>query len=126
MPSRTNIAGRNVAVNALATALGGGTLRFYTGAQPGSSSDAATGTLLATITLPGTAFATAANGTAAKSGTWSTTATTGGTPGWARFVGGSVQHDVEVGASGEITFDNYNWVLGGTVTVNTYSLSIAE
>lgn len=45
-------------------------LKFYTGAAPTNVADAATGTLLADITLPADWMTDAANGVKTMSGTW--------------------------------------------------------
>ena len=111
-------------------------LRFYSGAQPANSDAAATGTLLATITLPAPAFGASSDGgpgqpvTAAKAGTWSATVTATGTVGWARFVlgAGSVNGiDVSCGgpASGaDIEFDDPDFVIDGTIVIDTFALSL--
>jgi hypothetical protein len=53
--------GTRAALDGLLSKLNGGTLRIYDGAQPPSAADAATGTLLASITLPSPAFGAAAS-----------------------------------------------------------------
>lgn len=103
-----------------------GTLKIYTGAQPASANDAATGTLLCTITLPADAFGAAAAGAAAKAGTWSATVTTGGTAGWFRLAntGDTQRLDGTCGlGGGDLSFDDNVLVQDGTVIVDTFSVS---
>lgn len=62
----------------------GSTLRFYNGAVPAATA-AATGTLIADITLPASPWDAATAGSAIKQGTWSTTTTLVGTPTYFRL-----------------------------------------
>lgn len=65
----------------------GGTIQVRTGAAPAAPSDAATGSLLLTYTLPAPAFAAAGSGTIAVLGApLAAVATATGTPGYARFI----------------------------------------
>jgi hypothetical protein len=63
-----------------------GTIKVYTGAQPATADDVATGTLLLTFTLSDPAFAAAAAGSTALDvdPLPSAVAVAAGTPGWAR------------------------------------------
>jgi hypothetical protein len=106
------------ALNALATAFGNlynsGTLEIRTAANA----------VLATITLPATAFGSPTAGAIAKNGTWSAEASASGVAAKAVFIGGSNQSEVTVGASGsgaEMIINNVNIVDGGTVTVTAYT-----
>lgn len=116
--------------NALATAVStafpaSSTLEIRTGTQPASANTAASGTLLATITLPASPWATASAGAIAKQNTWSATAVASGTAGYARFIGGSNALDVSVGTVGtDLIIDNAAIVSGGTVTVVSASITI--
>jgi hypothetical protein len=82
---------RNVVANAIGNAGAGinfdsGTLEIRTGAAPGANA-AATGTVLATITLPADAFGAAAAGAIAKAGTWQdASADAGGTAAHFRII----------------------------------------
>jgi hypothetical protein len=60
-------------------------LRIYTGSPPADCATAASGTLLATITLPSDWMAAASGGSKAKSGTWSVAAGASGTAGYYRI-----------------------------------------
>lgn len=121
---------RNVALDAIADEFDGGTLKIYSGAQPASPNDAASGTLLATITLPTPAFGAAAAGSVAKNGTWQdTSADASGTAGWARLESADGVHriDADVGeGAGSISLDDTAIVAGGTVTVSSFSINLAE
>lgn len=127
MANRWNTGVRNSAVDAIGTALDNGVLEIRTGTQPASAGDAASGTLLVSITLPADAFAAASSGTAAKSGIWSATASATGTPGWFRLrnSGDTIRVDGAVGS--ELTLSGLTGgdiINGSTVTIDTYSLSI--
>lgn len=96
------------------------TLEIYTGAPPAVGA-AATGTLLATITV---SWAAGAAGVQAISGTPSATAGASGTAGWGRFrnAGDTRRIDGTVGA--DFTLADTNIVSGGTVTVTSGSITV--
>jgi len=76
----------NTESEAFITLLDGGSCELRTGSQPALVTDAATGTLIATIVLPATALsAPAAAGTADLAVTTEVAVVAGGTIGWARF-----------------------------------------
>jgi len=105
----------------------GGTLKIYTGAQPASANDAASGSLLATITIPATAFGAAASGIIAKNGTWSAVATGTGTAGWARMAssdGLKIMDLLCAESAAELIIDNDAVVTGGVVTVTALALTV--
>jgi hypothetical protein len=83
------------------------------------------GTLLASITLPNPAFATASAGAISKTGTWSdSSANASGTATHGRIIssGGTEIADFTVGTSGaDMIIDNASIVLGGVVTVSTFT-----
>jgi hypothetical protein len=83
---------------------GPGQLRVYSGPQPVSANDAATGTLLITFTLPKPAFSVPANGNMSFANIPPIvgTATADGTVGWARLVDstGATVLDGSVGTAG--------------------------
>jgi hypothetical protein len=117
---------RNNLANEIATRFpAGSTIQIRSGAQPASANDTATGTLLATITLPASPWAAASGGAIAKQNTWSATVTTGGTAGHARIIGGANAIDVSVGTTGtDWIIDNATLVSGGTVTVVSASITV--
>ena len=104
----------------------GTTVEIRTGTQPASAQDAASGTLLCTITLPATPWSAPSTGVINKAGTWSGTAGATGTAGYARFLGTAGRNfDVSVGeAATDMIIDNAAIVTGGTVTVNTLSYTV--
>lgn len=63
-----------------------GKIRIYTGSQPASANDAATGTLLAEVTLQDPAFGAASSGVATLSDPAAVTAGATGTAGWFRML----------------------------------------
>lgn len=102
----------------------GGSIVIYTGTAPGVG-NAATGTLLATLT--GLTFGTAAAGAVTFSATASTGAATAasGTPGYGRLLTSGGAAVVEFGAavgSGEANFNNAI-SLGGTVTLSSATIT---
>jgi hypothetical protein len=78
---------RNARLDTIETTIGTSPiLRIYSGSRPALPSDAATGTLLAEMTLPSDWMAAAASGAKAKAGTWSDlSANTTGTAGYFRI-----------------------------------------
>jgi hypothetical protein len=56
-----NVTAKYLIDTGLAPLFDSGTINLYTGSQPSEADDAATGTLLATIALPATAFAAASD-----------------------------------------------------------------
>lgn len=91
MATRVPVLARNAAVDAIVDRLdagaGAGTVKIYTGAQPATADDAATGTLLVTITCDAVAvFGAAAAGVATADVSPQPTgvAVAAGTAGWFR------------------------------------------
>ncbi len=104
-------------------------LRIYTGAAPSATTDAASGTLLATITLPSDWLAAASAGSKAKAGTWTVAASGTGTAGYFRVLetSGTTTHIqgtvTATGGGGDMTLDNTSIASGQTVTVATFTLT---
>lgn len=90
MAIRLPTASRNAAADAVVDRADAGTaagkLRIYTGAQPASANDAASGTLLAEVTLIDPAFGNAAAGVATLADPVAVTGTNTGTAGWFRVL----------------------------------------
>jgi hypothetical protein len=110
---------RNARLDQIGTTLGsGGTLVVRTGAPPGVG-NAATGTLLCTLTA--VTYAAAAGGTKTFTATSDTNAAASGTPGYARLLtsGGTVhaEFDAAIG-SGSLNF-NSAISAGGTVSLTS-------
>ena len=110
---RIPTATRNAVVDAVTALVGStGTLKIYSGSQPASANDAASGTLLATVTMG--AWGSASAGTAAGADPVSVNAAATGTAGWFRAAssGGTTVFDGDVTATGG----------GGTMTLSSTSL----
>jgi len=128
-----------LATNPLNALLAGAKLEYYTGAQPASADDAATGTLLLTIDNGGAGInfaTTATNGTLSKSAaeTWSAVAAASGTAGWFRLSlladtnGASttaVRIDGSIGTFGaDLNLTSTNIVSGATETVTAFDITL--
>jgi hypothetical protein len=117
---------KNTLLDGLDTTFNSGTLTIYTGTPPGAG-NAATGTVLVTITLPADAFNAASGGTKTNAGTWQDlSADASGTAGYFRMVGGSNILEGTVTATsggGDLTLDNITIVAGQQVTVTSFTLS---
>lgn len=105
-------------------------LRIYSGSAPANCAAAATGTLLAEMTLPSDWMAAASSGSKAKSGTWQdTSANATGTAGYFRVLDstGTTTHIqgtvTATGGGGDLTLDNTSIASGQSVTINTFTLS---
>lgn len=126
--------GRNGATDTLLALLnvGGlsGSLKVYTGAAPTHCSDAASGTLLATLPLSVTSFGASSGGTAtANAITSDTSIDSSGTAGYFRFLSsaGTVILQGSVGTSGaELNFDSINFVAGGTCACSAFTVTCPE
>jgi len=131
MAFRLSTAAQNAACNGLVDLLdtgGTATIKIYTGAQPASANDAASGTLLATLTFSATAFGNSSSGTAtAASITSDTTVDDTGTAGYARLLNGdaSTHSDMDIGqGSGTINFDDTSFVAGGTAAITSMTITM--
>ena len=125
MAITTNDTLANALLDGIDSAFNSGTLTIRTGAAPGAG-NTATGTVLATITLPADAFAAASSRTKAKSGTWEdVSADNGGTAAHFRLVGGSNILEGTVTATaggGDMELSSTTIVAGGTVTITAFTL----
>jgi hypothetical protein len=128
MSSVLNTNHRNAIVTATGSQFDGGTLDIYTGSAPGPG-NTATGTLLASITVPTPAFGTASNGTVSKAGTWDSVASASGAPGYFRLIS-SDSSQVREGTAGTAAtvmilsgLVDGEIIQGGTVTVTAYSIT---
>ncbi len=104
-------------------------LEIRSGAPPGAEA-AASGTLLASITLPATPWAAAAAGSKAKSGTWSdSSADAAGTAGHYRLKNAADTHREDgtitaTGGGGDMTLDNTSIAVAQVVTVTTFTRTL--
>lgn len=121
----------NVGVDAMVDEYdSGGDMLFYTVGSgiPTNADDAITDqTLLGTITMPTPSFGAAANGVAAKAGTWSTTLIASGEPVFFRLEVGTNSGQGTVGLTAgtfDLEFANVTWLSGGTVTISTFTVTL--
>jgi hypothetical protein len=107
---KTSVASSAAAANAWGALLNSGTIECRTGAQPATTADTATGTLLGTLTFGNPAFATTATrAITANAITQDSSADANGTIGYVRCKtsGGVAQADMSVGVgSGECQFNS--------------------
>ena len=127
MAITTNTTFKNTILDGFDSAFNSGTIEIRTGSAPGAG-NAATGTVLATITLPADAFAAASGGTKAKSGTWQdASADATGTAAHWRMTGGSniVEGTVTAtGGGGDMELDSTSITSGQTVTITAFTFSV--
>jgi len=114
-----------------------GRINFYTGSIPSAADDAATGTLLATLSLASDAFGSASGGSvSAASISSDTNVDASGTPGYfvmykaSETAPGSAATATDKrllgtvtigGGGGDITFDSVTWIAGGTAAMSSFS-----
>jgi hypothetical protein len=123
---------RNARMNTIQSITGGTAVcNIYSGAIPANPAAATTGTLLASITLPGTFLASASGGVVSMSGVWQDlVANNTGTAGYFRIFTDSgaatctAQGDCGlVGASPAMVLDNTSLVAGQEFDVITFTLT---
>ena len=122
---------RNARLDAIANTIGASAvLIIYTGTQPASCAEAATGTVLATMSLPSSWMLAASSGSKSKTGTWSdTSADASGTAGHFRIYDSllttcGIQGSITgTGGAGDMTLDNPDVVAGQTVTITSFVLT---
>ena len=111
----------NPAANVVTALVDGGYLRIYSGAQPASANDPATGTLLVELDFSTPAFGAAVGGVAVANVIGAAVALATGTAGWYRVVkadGTTVVWDGSVGTS------NANLVLNSVAFQSGIAVSI--
>ncbi len=124
-----SVAVRNARLDVIETTIGvSPTLEIRTGAAPANCAAAATGTVLATITLPSDFMAAASAGVKGLSGTWQDlTADASGTPGHYRINQGATCHLQGTasgpGGGGEIVFDTATFTAGQQVNVTAFNMT---
>lgn len=107
----------------------GSVLELRTGEKPGAE-NAATGTVLASITSPATPWSAAASGQKTKNGTWSTTASATGVIGYYRFRNAADTRREEgtvtvTGGGGDATVNDVTvGTIGMTVSVATFTKTL--
>jgi len=131
MAVKFSVAVRNARLDALETAIGtSAVLKIRSGAAPTNITDADSGTVLATLSLPSDWMANAASGSKSKSGTWQdTSADNTGTAAHFRLYAsdGTTQHMqgsiTATGGGGDMTVDNTSFVTGQSFTVTAFTLT---
>lgn len=124
MTIRFNTAQRNIMVEAITGEIGGQTLSIYTGTQPATANDAATGTKLVDVTING--FNPTASGSATLDTSTPNTgvAVAAGTAGWGRITGPTGRIDGTVGTSGtDFTINSTSISNGATVTLTAMTIT---
>lgn len=131
MALKFSVAVRNARLDAIETAIGtSAVLKIRTGAAPTNITDADSGTVLATLSLPSDWMAAAASGSKGKAGTWEdTSADATGTAEHFRVYAsdGTTQHIqgsvTATGGGGDMTVDNTSFAAGQSFTVTAFSLT---
>ena len=104
------------------------TLEIRSGTMPADADTAATGTVLASITLPATWMTAAFEGSAPLAGVWQTlSASNSGDAAYFRINQGSTPHIqgtvTAIGLGGDMTLDNITIASGQQVTVASFVLT---
>lgn len=114
-------------------------LELRSGSPPADANAAQTGTVLATILLPASPFATPSARACAKNGTWQDSSADAGAPtNIGYFVlykaGDTLTSDATkkriigtataTGGGGDMTFDNVSVATGQQITINTFTMSL--
>lgn len=129
---RLSTSAKNASANAVADFMDGSgqaMIKIYTGSQPSSANDTATGTLLATITLQSVAMGDSSSGIASANGLpLSASIANSGTAGWFRVLRGNgasvFDGDITgLGDGGVMELDNIEFIAGGTITIQTFNLT---
>ena len=131
MALQYSVAVRNAQLDAVESTTGtAAILRIYSGAVPANCAAAASGTLLAEMTLPSDWMAAASSGSKALSGTWQdASANDTGTAGHFRLLdsGGTTCHAqgtvTATGGGGDLTLDNTSIASGQSVTITSFTLA---
>jgi hypothetical protein len=131
MALQYSVAVRNAQLDAVESTTGtAAILRIYSGAAPANCAAAASGTLLAEMTLPSDWMAAASSGSKALSGTWQdASANATGTAGHFRLLdsGGTTCHAqgtvTATGGGGDLTLDNTSIASGQSVTIESFTIT---
>lgn len=133
MAIQLSVAAHNARLDAIETTAGAtAKIQIRSGTQPANCAAAASGTLLAELTLPSDYLANASSGSKAKSGTWSGTAAGTGVAAHFRIVdnAGTTCHlqgsVTATSGGGDMELDNTSIASGQTVSVSTFVLTDAN
>jgi hypothetical protein len=125
---------RNAQLDAIETTVGvSPTLKLRSGAKPTHTSDADSGTVIATMALPSDWMAAATAGVKGLAGTWQDTAAdaanAGGTMHWRLYDSGATCHlqgTVTVtGGGGEIELQNLTINAGQAINITAFNITAA-
>jgi hypothetical protein len=129
MAFQFSVAARNAALDAIETAIGAApTLEIRSGSVPANCAAAATGTVLATITLPSDWLAAASAGAKTLLGTWQdASADAAGTAAHFRVNQGATCHVqgtvTATGGGGDMTVDNTSFAVGQQVNITAFTIT---
>lgn len=133
MAIQLSVTARNARLDAIETTAGAtAKLQLRTGAQPATCATAASGTLLAELTLPSDWMAAASAGAKAKSGTWSGVGAAAGTAAHFRIVdnAGTTCHlqgsVTATSGGGDMELDNTSIAIAQAVSITTFTLTDAN
>lgn len=117
---------RNARVNAIESTIGTSpVLQIRTGAQPASCGAAASGTLLASLTLPSDWVGAGSNGVTTLSGSWTGTASNSGTAAHYRLLDSTATTCHEQGSiglgSGDLSLNNTSFQPGQSITITAWT-----
>ena len=131
MTLQYSVAVNNARLDSIETTTGAtALLKVYTGGVPATCATAASGTLLATLTLPSDWMAAASAGVKAKTGSWTGTGGAAGTAGYCRITDNAgttthIQGTAGIG-SGDFQFDNTSIAVAQVITVSTFQITAAN
>jgi len=131
---RLSTTARNALANAIKAAIdtgagAGGTIKIYSGSQPATPQDTATGTLLVTLTFGKPSFGSAATGVITANAIAQVNAVATNTAAYARIADsdGNAIMDVDVGTSGAtINLNTTTIVSGGPVSITSATITMPQ
>lgn len=129
MAFQFSVAARNAALDGIEAAIGASpTLNIRTGAPPANAGATATGTVLASLTLPANWLADASGGSKSLAGTWEDlAANAAGTAGHFEIVQGATRHIqgtvTATGGGGDMEIQNTSIAVDQQITVTAFTLT---
>lgn len=132
MATRISAAVRSAMVAAVTALIDGGpaaaTIQIRSGAQPASVATAASGTLLATVTVADPAFAAPVNGVATANAIPASTVSATGSAGWFRVLDSAgvaiLDGSITIsGGGGDMTMATVSLVATGTLNITSWTIT---
>ena len=130
MAFQYSVAVRNATLDPIESTIGASPImRIYSGSVPATTATAASGTLLASGTLPADWMNAASGGTKTLLGTWTLTGAAAGTAGYFRVLDSTgttvgIQGTVTAtGGGGDMTLDNTSIAVSQVVNITTFTLT---